>query len=161
MNSRIKELRKNLNLTQQEFANRLGVNRNNIAGYETGTRNPSDGVISLICREFNVNENWLRNGNGEIFIEKSRDAQIEEFIDCVLKTESSNFKRRLISALSRMDEKGWDTLEKLLISVQSETGYTQKSVDEMTIDERAEDYRHQLELEHKAGEKSKALRKSG
>ena len=71
LNSRIKELRKNLNLTQQEFANRLGVNRNNIAGYETGTRNPSDGVISLICREFNVNENWLRNGNGEIFIEKS------------------------------------------------------------------------------------------
>ncbi|MCI8339550.1 MAG: helix-turn-helix transcriptional regulator [Lachnospiraceae bacterium] len=159
--NRIKTLRKELNMTQQEFADKIGSKRNTIAKYETDVNVPSTAVISLICREFNVNENWLRNGNGDIFIEKSHDAQIEEFIDCVLKTESSNFKRRLISALSRMDEKGWDALEKLLLSIQSETEYTQKPIDEMTIDERVEDYRYQLELEQKAGERSKALQKSG
>ncbi len=60
MKDRIKKLRKELDLTQQEFADRLGTARNNIAGYETGKRSPSDAVISLICTKFNVNESWLR-----------------------------------------------------------------------------------------------------
>ena len=52
---RIKSLRKELSYTQQEFADKIGTPRNNIAGYETGKRSPSEAVISLICREFNVN----------------------------------------------------------------------------------------------------------
>ena len=83
MNERIKKLRKILNLTQQEFANRLGVARNNIAGYETGKRSPSDAVISLICREFNVNKEWLCTGTGEIFMNQTdfaiNDEENEEF----------------------------------------------------------------------------------
>lgn len=67
MNERIKNVRKELNLTQQQFADRLGIARNNIAGYETSKRCPSDAVISLICRVFGVNELWLRNGDGEMF----------------------------------------------------------------------------------------------
>lgn len=59
MNERIKKLRKALDLTQQDFANRLGTTRDNIAGYETGRRSPSVAVISLICREFDVSETWL------------------------------------------------------------------------------------------------------
>lgn len=69
LNERIKEMRKALNLTQQEFADQLGVTRNNIAGYETGKRNPSSAAISLICSKFNVNEQWLRTGEGKMFIE--------------------------------------------------------------------------------------------
>ena len=69
MKDRIKKLRKELDLTQQEFADRLGTARNNIAGYETGKRSPSDAVISLICTKFNVNESWLRDGTGEMFVE--------------------------------------------------------------------------------------------
>ena len=60
-------MRKVFNLTQQEFAERVGTARNNIAGYETGKRSPSEAVISLICREFHVNETWLRTGEGEMF----------------------------------------------------------------------------------------------
>ena len=67
MNERIKELRKALNLTQQEFADRLNIKRGAIANYEVGRNEPIDAVISLICREFNVNEEWLRNGSGEMF----------------------------------------------------------------------------------------------
>lgn len=62
MKERIKALRKELDLTQQQFSDRLGISRNNIAGYETGKSEPGDAVILLICREFNVNEQWLRTG---------------------------------------------------------------------------------------------------
>lgn len=67
MEERIKQLRKHLDLTQQEFADRIGIKRNTIANYESGRNEPIDSVISLICREFNVNEGWLRKGEGEMF----------------------------------------------------------------------------------------------
>ncbi|MCR4895558.1 MAG: helix-turn-helix domain-containing protein [Lachnospiraceae bacterium] len=70
MNERIKELRKALHLTQQEFADRLGIPRNNIAGYETGKRSPSEAVLALICRVFQVQEDWIKSGNGEMFDRK-------------------------------------------------------------------------------------------
>lgn len=69
MNERLKKLRKTLDLTQQEFGNRIGVKRNTIATYESGRNEPIDSVFSLICREFNVNETWLRTGEGDMFIE--------------------------------------------------------------------------------------------
>lgn len=71
MDNRIKKIRQALNMTQQEFANKIGIKRGTIANYEIGRNFPVDSVISLICREFNVNENWLRNGNGSMFIEPS------------------------------------------------------------------------------------------
>lgn len=67
MKYRIKKLRKELDLTQQEFADKIGMKRNTVANYETGRNEPSASVISLICKEFNVNEDWLRSGNGEMF----------------------------------------------------------------------------------------------
>ncbi len=65
---RMKKLRKALDLTQTAFAARIGSVQNTVTGYESGRRNPSAPVISLICREFGVNEEWLRTGNGEMFI---------------------------------------------------------------------------------------------
>lgn len=67
MNERIKELRKTLGLTQQEFADRIGMKRNTIANYEINRNEPSNSVVSLVCREFNVQEEWLRTGKGEMF----------------------------------------------------------------------------------------------
>lgn len=77
MKTRIKELRKSLGLTQQEFAEQLNVSRDNIAGYETGRRNPSDAAVSLICREFKVNEEWLRTGIGPMRAPEKTDAITE------------------------------------------------------------------------------------
>ncbi len=71
---RIKKLRKALDLTQQAFSERIGVKRNTIAKYETTRGEPIDAVISLICREFNVNEAWLRTGEGEMFVQKESTA---------------------------------------------------------------------------------------
>lgn len=67
MKDRLKELRKKLGLTQKKFAEKLGISRNNIASYETGKSNPGSSIIQLICRVYNVNETWLRTGEGEMF----------------------------------------------------------------------------------------------
>jgi transcriptional regulator with XRE-family HTH domain len=122
LNERLKKLRKTLDLTQQEFADRIGSKRNTIAKYETDTNVPSAAVISLICREFNVNENWLRTGEGDMFMEMSRDEQIEEFIGDLLHGEEDSFKRRLISGLAALDENGWKVLEDFLDSIQKKRG---------------------------------------
>lgn len=68
INERIKVLRNELNLTQTEFADRLGLSQNAIARYESGDRNPGGQTIKSICREFNVNVLWLENGEGEMFL---------------------------------------------------------------------------------------------
>lgn len=67
MKDRIKKLRKSLDLTQQGFADRIGLKQSTIATYEMGRNEPIDTVINLICREFNVREEWLRTGEGEMF----------------------------------------------------------------------------------------------
>lgn len=118
MNERLKKLRKTLDLTQQAFSDKIGIARGNVGAYEVGKNAPSDAVISLICREFNVNERWLRTGEGEMFIEQTRDEQIAAFVGDLLKTEDDSFKRRLISGLAALDDNGWDVLEKFLDSIQ-------------------------------------------
>lgn len=81
MNERIKKLRKELDLTQQEFAERIGVKRNTVATYEMGRSEPSDAGITLICREFKVNEEWLRAGSGEMF---RKELIEDEYINTVM-----------------------------------------------------------------------------
>ena len=66
MNERIKKIRKEFGLTQTEFGKKIGVKGNTITNYETGLRNPSEAIIMAICREFSVNELWLRTGTGEM-----------------------------------------------------------------------------------------------
>lgn len=67
MNKRIKKIRKNAGLTQSDFGKKIGSARNTIANYETGHRIPSNAVILSICREFCINEHWLRTGEGEMY----------------------------------------------------------------------------------------------
>lgn len=122
MNERLKKLRKTLDLTQQEFADKVGTPRDNIGGYETGRRKPSDAVISLICKtnfppKGKVNENWLRTGEGgddNMFIEAPRDEQISNFVGELLKGEEDSFKRRFISMLAALDESDWESLKRWL-----------------------------------------------
>ena len=122
MKERLKQIRKELDMTQQAFADRLGIARGNIAAYEVGKNALSDAVISLICKtEFDkgrINEDWLRNGVGEMFIQQTRDEQIEAFIGSMLANEEDSFKHRLISGLCALDETGWRMLEEFLDSIQ-------------------------------------------
>lgn len=66
---RIKYLRKELKLTQEEFGEKIGVKGNTVTGYERGTRTPSDSIINYICLVFNINQTWLRTGEGEMSLD--------------------------------------------------------------------------------------------
>lgn len=113
MNERLKELRKSLNLTQQAFADRIGIARGNIGAYEVGKNAPSDAVISLICKEFNVNEEWMRYGTGDMFAHLNRQQKIAQFSADLFRSEEESFKSRLIMALAELDEEDWVVLEKI------------------------------------------------
>jgi HTH-type transcriptional regulator / antitoxin PezA len=117
LNERLKKLRKTLDLTQQEFANKIGIARGNIGAYEVGKNAPSDAVISLICKQFNVDENWLRTGEGEMFIKQTRDEQIASFIGTIQSNEDDSFKKRFVSMLSALDESDWEVLEKMVLMI--------------------------------------------
>ena len=73
LGERIRKVRRELELTQESFCNRIGLKRNSISLVESDNRNISDQAILSICREFNVNEEWLRNGTGEMFREAPSD----------------------------------------------------------------------------------------
>lgn len=93
MKDRIKKIRKELDLTQQEFADKIGSKRNTIAKYETDTNVPSAAVISLICREFNVNENWLRTGEGEMYVEQSESKlDYSKIIDILVSLDAEDWQ---------------------------------------------------------------------
>lgn len=110
MHDRIKALRDALNLTQQEFADRIGVKRSTIAKYEGGWNIPLDAVISMICREFNVSERWLRTGEGEMFQPKSRNEQIFEFAATVAEAPPDDFRAQLLAVLCRLSADQWAVL---------------------------------------------------
>ncbi len=117
MGERIKKLRLALgkkigkNISQQEFAMQLGISRGNIAAYEVGKNLPSDAVISLICQIYNVNEEWLRNGTGEMFRIPDRDEQIAEFVGKAQLEEG--FKKKLLVVLSKLNESQWELLAEI------------------------------------------------
>lgn len=112
MNERLKKLRKTLDLTQQKFGERIGVKGNTIAQYELGRNEPIDAVINLICREFNVNEEWLRTGEGDMFLPLDRNADIARLTKLLLNEESDSFKNRFISMLANLSVEEWEFLER-------------------------------------------------
>jgi len=110
--NRIKDLREALGLTQEMFSKKIGLARNTIANYECGRREPTNQVITSICREYSVNETWLRTGKGEMFIEKTPNQAITDFLEDVILDDNS-FKKRLIEALAKLDVEDWEALAKI------------------------------------------------
>lgn len=111
MQERLKQIRKKLGLNQTEFGMRIGIKQATVAAYECGARNPLDTVIKSICREFDVDEHWLRTGEGKMFRELTRDERITDFVADVLRDEPDSFRKRFISMLSSLSVDDWARLE--------------------------------------------------
>ena len=110
MKQRLRELRKTLNLNQTEFGNRIGVKQSTITGYETGKRIPLDSVIFSICREFNVNEDWLRSGEGDMFL--PQEDEVSEIVSHLL-DESNPFYDMILDIMhtfNNLDDKGQEII---------------------------------------------------
>ena len=119
MGERVKELRKALGLSGEKFGEKIGVTRSAISDIERGRNGLSDSNIIAICREFNVNEEWLRTGMGEMFKDMSLDEEIISFIGEIQWDTSNTFKKRFISAISKLSEEEWNVLEKIIVDMAS------------------------------------------
>ena len=162
MGERIKKLRKALGLTQKEFGERIGVKPNTIGTYEISRNEPIDAVIALICREFGVNETWLRTGQGEMFLPKAKSDEINAFMKEILR-DDSDFRQKFISVLARMTADEWKLLEQKVLEIASEvTGEdhsapAQTDTDiEQEANAAASEVREQVILEKKVGVESSA-----
>lgn len=137
MFNRIKEIRKSENLTQQEFADRLGVKRSNIGSYETGARIPSDAVIALICREFHISEAWLRSGVGEMKADMTLKQELSLAFADVLATAPDK-RSLIISVLLSQPPELWDHIadlaEEICARFQTETKKEGRSEDQPSPD---------------------------
>lgn len=116
MNERIRLLRKELGLNQSDFGNKIGVKQGTVAGYESGARTPLDAVVSSICREFDVNEEWLRTGEGEMFEQMTEQQKLLKYTGMLLKDKDSaivNAIQSFIVTYEQLDDTGKATLEKI------------------------------------------------
>lgn len=113
MNQRIKAIRSALGMNQTEFGERIGVKQTTIAGYENGSRTPSDAVILSISREFEISETWLRTGDGEMFIRPDPDDEIDRIL-AQISASDDELIRRIIRAYWRLDEKEKAAISKLI-----------------------------------------------
>ena len=120
MNERVKQLRKTLDLTMEKFGDRLGVKKNSISQIESGKNSLTEQMIKSICREFDVDEEWLRNGTGSMFIERTRDEEIAKFIGTIQSVEDDSFMKKFISMLAKLDESEWILLERMALRLTKE-----------------------------------------
>ena len=113
VNERIKYLRKEvLLLTQEKFAADLHITRSSLSVMEIG-KTVTDRNIWSICNRYTVNERWLRDGIGPIFRELTKEEEISNFLGEVV-TSDKDFRKRFIRALARLDDDGWDVMEKFI-----------------------------------------------
>lgn len=150
MKDRLKLLRKELNLTQQELADKLGIKRTTIGNYEVGRNEPVDSVISLICDRLNVNEEWLRTGAGEMFVSKNTNIRVQAWIDKVLAGRPEDIRYRAVSLLADMPEEWWNILADRL-ALEAQKIYRQEQ-----IADKVKSYEAELEAEA-ASEKLEVL----
>lgn len=113
MKDRVRALRKFLKMNQTDFGKAVGVTLSSVTKWETGENVVSDAVLLLMCQKFGVSEEWLRTGEGEMFVPRSREEEIAAFVHDVCGPEGTAFQRRLISLLARLTVDEWSILERI------------------------------------------------
>ena len=111
MKDRIKALRRAVKKSQTEFGQSVMVSLSAVQKWESGANEPSDAVITLLCRTYNADETWLRTGAGEMFRPRSREDEIASFMAGLLSGEGTEFQRRLVSVLARLSTEEWAKIE--------------------------------------------------
>lgn len=117
---RVKTIRKELMLNQTQFAEKIGISQRALSSIERETTNLTERNTREICRVFNVNEQWLRTGEGEMFLEPSEDEQLAQFVGEVLAGRPDDLRRAFLVAMAQLDENGWDSLASFVRTVYKE-----------------------------------------
>lgn len=113
MKERIKEIRKTLRLSQGKFAETLNVSGNFIWMVEKGERSLSDRTIADICRQFNVSEDWLRTGEGEMFSQAVKKDEVAALVENVLSKRFAQLKEEIMQSLDGLTDEELETIGKV------------------------------------------------
>ena len=114
MNERIRMLRKDLlDKTQKEFAGKINVSRSNLGNIENGIINVTDRVIIDICKAYNVSEEWIRTGEGEVFNSNTNKELV--YLTGNLASDGNEFKKKFITFMLRQPDENWDLIENLIL----------------------------------------------
>ena len=114
MKDRIKYVRKTVaNMNQTKFGEIIGVKQGTVAAYESGDRTPIDAVVVAICREFDINETWLRTGEGEMQREISDSEKILAWVTDVLMDKPDSFRRQLVEVLVELTPEQLDIMNQV------------------------------------------------
>ena len=117
---RFKELRTALNMKQGDLAKELTLSQGHVSDIENGRKSLSDQTIEILTLKYNIDEEWLRTGEGEMFLPLDRQDQIAKLTSDLFKEEKNSFKERLILALAGLDESEWELLEKIAEKIAKE-----------------------------------------
>ena len=113
MNERIKQLRKALNKKQGDFAAALAISQGHLSDVENGRKEVSDRIVSICSLKFNVNEDWLRTGSGDMFNPVSEDEELDRYIGGISGSEDK-FRKNLLKALCKLTDDEWNVLKKII-----------------------------------------------
>ncbi|MBO0558969.1 XRE family transcriptional regulator [Clostridium botulinum] len=111
-------MRNVIGLTQEDFAKKIDLKRSSLASIEVGAVNLTERNIKTICNTFNVNENWLINGEGEMFNTLQEDKELLNFVINAL-ADKNQFVKDTFLTLARLDESEWAVIEKIINSLKS------------------------------------------
>lgn len=146
LGQRVKDIRLTLNKTQEEFGAQIGIKKNSLSQIENGKNALTQQNIVAICKTFHVSENWLRTGEGQMFIEVTRADELARLIEETMSDESGEIKRRIATAVLRLTP---DQLRACTDWIKETFGLVEAPAAdrELTIDEKVENYRRELEAE--------------
>ena len=113
MNTRIKTIRNELSLSQEEFAKKLNISRNFVWMIEKGEREPSERTIADICRIFHVNPDWIRTGQGNMFKERTREVEIAEMTAAMYHAKDTDYRYQLMKLIANMTPEQIELLRKI------------------------------------------------
>lgn len=145
MNERVKELRKSLDLTLDKFGKRLGVSNAAISRIENGINSITEQMLKAICREFNVNEEWLRDGKGEMFKVTSDNY----FRSLKEQFKLDNLDLAILNTYLSLDSSKRNIIKDYILSVADRYKQTEEEQKQAEIDAEVEAYRKELEAESK------------
>ena len=122
IHERLKHLRKNiLKITQDELGETLGLSKSNISNIEIGRISLTDRNIQVICATYNVNEDWLKTGEGNPFNELSEQEELAAWMGSIMKPENDGgTKQRIIRILSQLEDDEWEAIEKIALKIAEE-----------------------------------------
>lgn len=118
MNKRIKELRKYLQYNQKQFADALGIAQTSVSFLEREGSNVTEQNIKTICTIFNVREEWLRDGKGDIFKSLSPEEEIIKYISELVQ-DGDQLKKDLILTILKLDSEDWKVIKKIITGLNS------------------------------------------